>query len=156
MQIRVIKDGEQLGPYTIEQVNAEASAGGVTADDLAWIEGWSKWQPLSMVPGFIPASLTPGQRASMFSAFSQPPLPPPPIPPAPVRPSQKNATPEEPKPALKTSKSANWVSFFAAVVIMTVIWALTDYKLPWWLGFIAVLIIQGVLLTAWNRTKKKK
>jgi GYF domain 2 len=128
MRIYVTKNGHQLGPYTVEQVNAEASAGRVTPDDLAWIEGsWSKWRPLSMVPGFVPASLTPKQRASMFPAISQPP-PPLPVPPALVQPGQKNksetpkiAIPEESNPTLKTSKAANWISFFIAVVIVIVI-----------------------------------
>lgn len=48
------KDGGQLGPYTIEQLNTEASAGRVASDDLAWIKGSPSSQPLSTVPGFKP------------------------------------------------------------------------------------------------------
>ena len=75
-RIRVIKDGKQLGPYTIKQLNAEASAGRVMPADPGRIEGSSNWQPLSTVPGVIPASLTPEKRASMFP----PPRPPQPHP----------------------------------------------------------------------------
>ncbi len=56
MQIYIAKEGQQLGPYTIEQINAEAAAGRIKATDLAWVQGWTAWQPVSTVPGFVTAS----------------------------------------------------------------------------------------------------
>jgi len=53
MQIYITRDGQQLGPYTLEQINSGASLGSFTSADLAWIEGWVDWQPLSKVPGFV-------------------------------------------------------------------------------------------------------
>jgi hypothetical protein len=70
MNIYIVKGGQQLGPYTIDQVNAEASAGRVTSDDLAWVEGWSNWQPLLTLRGFTPSSPPP------VPTTSYPPLPP--------------------------------------------------------------------------------
>ena len=35
----------------MEQINAELAAGTLKTSDLAWIEGWKAWQPLSAVPG---------------------------------------------------------------------------------------------------------
>ena len=54
MKIFISRDGQQLGPYSVQQINAGAAFGSFTASDLAWIEGWANWQPLSMVPGFLP------------------------------------------------------------------------------------------------------
>jgi hypothetical protein len=57
--IRVARNGEQLGAFTIDQVNAAVAAGRFAASDLAWMEGWSGWQPLSTAPGFQPFAPVP-------------------------------------------------------------------------------------------------
>jgi uncharacterized RDD family membrane protein YckC len=67
MQIYISRNGQQLGPYTLEVVNAGLAAGSFSPDDLAWHEAATAWAPLSTVPG-----VTPGVRP-----------PPPPPPPAP-------------------------------------------------------------------------
>jgi hypothetical protein len=73
MQVYIAKDGRQQGPYTIEYINSEAAAGRIQPTDLAWMQGWSAWQPVSMVPGFLSASPPP-----LPPAGAPPPLPPPP------------------------------------------------------------------------------
>jgi Protein of unknown function (DUF2628)/GYF domain 2 len=74
MQVYIAKDGRQEGPYTIEYVNSEAVAGRIQPTDLAWMQGWSAWQPVSMVPGFLSASPPP------LPPAGAPPPPPPPTP----------------------------------------------------------------------------
>ena len=44
-------DGEQLGPYTIEEAKAMLSNGELLADDMAWYEGEDDWKTLNQVPG---------------------------------------------------------------------------------------------------------
>src|SRR5215831_5656813 len=74
MQVYIAKDGRQEGPYTIEYINSEAAAGRIQPTDLAWMQGWSAWQPVSMVPGFLSASPPP------LPPAGAPPPPPPPTP----------------------------------------------------------------------------
>ena len=56
MQIYIAKNGRQDGPYTVEYINSEAAAGRIKPTDLAWMQGWTAWQPVSTVPGFVTAS----------------------------------------------------------------------------------------------------
>lgn len=51
MQIYITRDGQRLGPYSVEEINAQLAAGTVSATDLAWYEGVTNWIPLSSVPG---------------------------------------------------------------------------------------------------------
>jgi len=54
MQIYITKDGNQTGPFTEEQTRGMISAGMISHDDLAWIEGAADWKPLSAVLGISP------------------------------------------------------------------------------------------------------
>ncbi len=47
MRILVNHDGQQLGPYSLEEVRAALQAGSLNAGDLAWVEGTPSWVPLS-------------------------------------------------------------------------------------------------------------
>ena len=67
MKIYISRDGQRLGPYTLQQINAGASFGSFTSSDLAWIEGWADWQPLSMVPGFVPPVSAPSPYLPILS-----------------------------------------------------------------------------------------
>src|SRR3977135_690752 len=51
MQIYVGKNGQQLGPFSIEEVNRKLADGSFAASDLAWYEGAAGWAPLSSVGG---------------------------------------------------------------------------------------------------------
>ncbi|HUB65887.1 MAG TPA: DUF4339 domain-containing protein [Candidatus Methylacidiphilales bacterium] len=66
MRIFITKNGQQLGPYTLEQIQAQAAAGVLRTDDWAWYEGITDWIPVNRLPGF---------------STSQPPPYAPPIPP---------------------------------------------------------------------------
>jgi hypothetical protein len=54
MKIYIGKNGEQQGPYSIEEVNALAQSATITGDYVCWYEGCAEWIPLSQLPGFIP------------------------------------------------------------------------------------------------------
>lgn len=49
MQIHIAKNGQQLGPYTEEQLGGLLQNGQVSYDDLVWTEGMTDWQPLRTI-----------------------------------------------------------------------------------------------------------
>ncbi len=51
MQIHIARDGKQLGPFSLEEINRQLAAGTLSLSDNAWYEGASGWAPLSSVPG---------------------------------------------------------------------------------------------------------
>ena len=59
MSIYIAKNGQQDGPHTVEAINAKLAHGEVTGSDLAWMQGWADWQPLSAVPGITFPSAPP-------------------------------------------------------------------------------------------------
>jgi hypothetical protein len=64
MNLYIFKDGQQLGPYTLDQARGLFAAGTVQLTDLAWHEGLTDWIPLQRVQGFSapspqPASIAP-------------------------------------------------------------------------------------------------
>ena len=59
MDIFIIRDGEQTGPFDESAVQALLSGGNVRAQDMAWRKGLSRWLPLGEViesrgPGEVP------------------------------------------------------------------------------------------------------
>jgi membrane protein YdbS with pleckstrin-like domain len=52
MSIIINKEGNQLGPYSLEQARALVLEGKIDADDWAWPDGASEWVQLKDVPGF--------------------------------------------------------------------------------------------------------
>ena len=53
MQIHIHRDGQDFGPYTLEQVNQYLIDGSVVASDMAWYDGAPDWIPLPKVPGVV-------------------------------------------------------------------------------------------------------
>ena len=51
MQIYISRDGEQNGPYGIEDVNAYLEDGTLLPTDLACQDGMTEWVPISQIPG---------------------------------------------------------------------------------------------------------
>jgi len=71
MQIHVAVNGQQLGVFEPEAVNAQLADGTIPADTaLAWYEGCPNWVPVAQVPGVILPHPT------------APPVSPPPVPPS--------------------------------------------------------------------------
>ena len=61
MQIFVIRNGQQTGPYPPAQIQRELASGSLHANDLAWYEGAANWLPLALVPGLSAGAPFPGQ-----------------------------------------------------------------------------------------------
>ena len=51
MMIHISRDGEQFGPYTLEDANAYLAQGSLLPTDQAWYEGTVDWMPITEVPG---------------------------------------------------------------------------------------------------------
>jgi hypothetical protein len=54
--IYVLRDGEQFGPYTMEDANLFLSQGSLLPTDQAWYEGAPDWMPITQVPGIVIAA----------------------------------------------------------------------------------------------------
>src|SRR5437764_13987831 len=63
MQIYVGKNGQQLGPFSIEEINRKLAGGTFAGSDLAWYEGAAGWAPLSGVPGVVIPQASPSTPA---------------------------------------------------------------------------------------------
>lgn len=60
MQIYVGKNGQQLGPFSLEEINRKLADGTFAATDLGWHEGAAAWAALSSIAGVVvPAPATP-------------------------------------------------------------------------------------------------
>jgi len=63
--IHISKDGQQLGPYSVEQINEMLTQQQAALTDNAWMEGMQEWEPLNS-EGF--ANLGIGQSAASDTA----------------------------------------------------------------------------------------
>jgi hypothetical protein len=51
MEISVNKDGEDLGPFSLEDLQAQLADGSLSLEDYAWFEGCEDWVYVANVPG---------------------------------------------------------------------------------------------------------
>ena len=58
MQIYIHKNNQQLGPFSVDEIKAQLSAGTLSLQDPAWWDGQTSWVSLGQSP--LAASLTPG------------------------------------------------------------------------------------------------
>ena len=57
MQLYVSRDGQQYGPYTIEDARAHLAAGSLLPTDLTFLDGAPNWAPLAEVLAATPQSV---------------------------------------------------------------------------------------------------
>jgi len=58
MELYLHQNGEQVGPYTEEQIISMVSSGEISRDDIIWHEGLAEWQPIHSVVA-LPAPIAP-------------------------------------------------------------------------------------------------
>jgi uncharacterized protein DUF4190/uncharacterized protein DUF4339 len=58
MQIHIARNGQPMGPFSLEEINRQLAAGTLSVSDQAWYEGAAGWAPLSTVPGVSSTSPT--------------------------------------------------------------------------------------------------
>ena len=73
------KNGQQTGPFSVEQLREMAASGQLNGTDLVWREGMAEWQPASTLPGVFQgaasaADLPAGNAAPLVQATVLPPL----------------------------------------------------------------------------------
>lgn len=68
MLVHIQRDGQQFGPYTLEDLNAHLASGALLPTDYAWYEGAPSWLVMSDVPGVI----MPGEPAESLVAVEAP------------------------------------------------------------------------------------
>jgi len=68
MSLFINKDGEQLGPYSLDEARALVLSGKLASDDWAWPDGATEWVHLKDVPGFSSAKPAPPASASAPTA----------------------------------------------------------------------------------------
>ena len=54
MQVYILKNGEEMGPYSLEELNDLLESEAFHGDDLCWHEGCEDWMPLTQLPGYVP------------------------------------------------------------------------------------------------------
>ncbi len=59
MTIFILKDGNRLGPFTVEQAASSIRKGEFLMTDLAWHEGISEWKPIHMVSNIVNTVMPP-------------------------------------------------------------------------------------------------
>jgi len=74
MAIFVNKDGQQYGPYELNDLAGYVSQGSFAFTDLCWQDGWEDWQPLSSIISRPPPPTSPVLGVSA-GLDSPPPLP---------------------------------------------------------------------------------
>jgi len=94
MQIYILQNGQQNGPYDAEQIRGMVVSCTISENDLGWHDGLSEWKPLNTIISFAAPATTP------------PPLP---IAPAPRQPTAPPPFLSSPSPvACPTCGSPKW------------------------------------------------
>ena len=57
MSVYLQRDGQQFGPYPVEQVREMLARGEVLPTDYAWTEGATEWVAVANLPGLKPAGM---------------------------------------------------------------------------------------------------
>ena len=68
----VSKDGQQLGPWTTEQVNSQLAGGMLEPTDLGWAEGFEEWVPLNQIDGLVMPGTQVAPSTAMVSMVAAP------------------------------------------------------------------------------------
>ena len=55
MEIYLNRDGQQMGSFTMEQIQQQLASGNVLPTDLAWHEGLPEWVPVQQLAAAAPA-----------------------------------------------------------------------------------------------------
>lgn len=71
MNIYINRDGQQLGPFSLEEVRQRLASGQISGVDWAWPEGTKDWVPVQQVPGIgAPPPMVPSLPGSVSNENS--------------------------------------------------------------------------------------
>ena len=144
MHIHVARNGQQLGQYSLEEVNRKLADGTFSPTDLAWHEGAAGWAPLSSIAGVT----LPGTPASPPMPASPPASSPAPsMPPAPATSSTAGVTVPQPTRSNKGLIASCWILLgFTFVISLVPVVGCGSWILVWPVA-LATLIMAIVILT---------
>jgi uncharacterized protein DUF4339 len=148
MQVHVARNGQQLGQFSVEEVNRKLADGTLSPTDLGWHEGAAEWAPLSSIAGLtIPA------------APATPVPPPPALPPtpstSPARPAQGSVggIAHQAAQSYKGMAVASWI-LLGLTALLSVVPVLGFAA--WFLAFVVIpvaFILAIVILTRGGKTQ---
>jgi hypothetical protein len=144
MQIYVGKNGQQLGPFSLEEINRKLADRTFAGTDLGWYEGAAGWAPLSSVAGVvIPPSASAAPVAPAPGPTLMPAATPAPEPTAiPSRPSASFAQPPGTASAgYKTMARVGWILLGATLLISCIpILGCGTWILVWPVALAAIIL----------------
>jgi hypothetical protein len=145
MQIYVGKNGQQLGPFSLEEINRKLADGTYAGTDLGWHEGATGWAPLSSIAGVVVPPGAPAPPAATTPAAA--PAAPTPAP-APVRSNapivQRPATPPG---GYKTLAMVSWVLLGVTLFISFIPFLGCGSWILAWPVAVAAIIMGIIVLT---------
>ncbi len=153
MQIHVARNGQQLGQYSVEEVNRQLADGTLLPTDLGWHEGSAGWAPLSSIAGLT----MPAAAASPAMPISPPPAPPaPPIAPSPRPVTAQSSVTAATRQPVQNSKGlvvTSWILLGVTFLISLVpVLGCGSWLLAWPVA-VATLIMAILILTRGEKTQ---
>jgi hypothetical protein len=145
MQIYVGKNGQQLGPFPIEEINRKLADGTFSATDLAWYEGAAGWAMLSTIPGVtLPATAA----ATTTPASAPAPISTPVAPAAvPVRSTTPIARTPVPASSYKTLTTVSWVLLGLTALVSLIPFVGCGAWMLGWAVAVAAIIMGIIVIT---------
>jgi hypothetical protein len=126
MKITISREGQQLGPYSVEEINARLRTGELTLHNWAWIDGASDWMPLESIVGIDgtdPSAPVAAKPASSRVATAAP---------VAVKPHVPSAVPVVVNPSVSHTPSAQAVAAKPK-------WRFNGKAACWIIGFVIVI-----------------
>lgn len=153
MQIHVARNGQQLGQFSIEEVNRKLADGTFSPTDLGWHEGAAGWAPLSSIAGLT----MPAVAASPATPVSLPPVPSPAPSAPPPRPTPAPGTMTSVTPtsgqSVKGLVVTSWILLGLTFVISLIpVLGCGTWLLAWPVA-VATLVMAIIILTRGGKTQ---
>src|ERR1043166_2908861 len=138
MQIYVGKNGQQLGPFSLEEVNRKLADRTFLGTDLAWYEGAAGWAPLSSVAGVLIPPAEPAAPAVPVAGAAPMPAPTPAIP---SRPTSMVPPPATASASYKTMARVGWILLGVTLVLSCIpILGCGTWILVWPVAIAAIIL----------------
>jgi len=155
MQIYVGKNGQQLGPFEIEEINGKIADGTFAGTDLAWYEGAAGWAALSTIPG-VSSPASAGAAPASAATPAQPPAPttaaapipaPAPVTRAPIYSAPRTVSTPGPANNTKTLSTISWVLLGGTLLVSLIPFLGCGATVLSWAVAIAAIIMGIIIVT---------
>lgn len=151
MQIFVGKNGQQLGPFSLEEINRKLADGTLAGTDLGWYEGAAGWAALSSIAGVVVPALVPATPAPTLTPTPTPAPVSPASAPAPA-PVPRATTPMVQRPATapggyKTLSLVSWILLGVTFLISFIPFLGCGTWILAWPVAVAAIIMGIIVLT---------